>query len=100
MVARLCISVVADEMIHDYEAVYSCGAPAMLQYVGSGASRTIRMLILHGTRILVVRALAAPVVHVAGQDESSSRVCEDGPVFERHDYCLEGKRMGDHRYVS
>ena len=71
-------------MTQDYVAVYSCGAPAMLQYVDKKVSGPSAAYLSMESRMACgMGACYACVVHVAGQDESvNKRVCEDGPVFE------------------
>ena len=78
------VSAVVDEMTQDYEAVYSCGAPAMLQYVDRKFQDHPHAYLSMESRMACgMGACYACVVHVAGQDESvNKRVCEDGPVFE------------------
>ena len=78
------VSAVVDEMTQDYVAVYSCGAPAMLQYVDRKFHDHPHAYLSMESRMACgMGACYACVVHVAGQDESvNKRVCEDGPVFE------------------
>lgn len=78
------VSAVVDEMTQDYTAVYSCGAPAMLQYVDRKFQDHPHAYLSMESRMACgMGACYACVVHVAGQDESvNKRVCEDGPVFE------------------
>ena len=78
------VSAVVDEMTQDYVAVYSCGAPAMLQYVDRKfQDHSHAYLSMESRMACGMGACYACVVHVAGQDESvNKRVCEDGPVFE------------------
>lgn len=78
------VSAVVDEMTQDYVAVYSCGAPAMLQYVDRKFQDHPHAYLSMESRMACgMGACYACVVHVAGQDESvNKRVCEDGPVFE------------------
>ncbi len=78
------VSAVVDKLPQDYAAVYSCGAPAMLQYVDRKFQDHPHAYLSMESRMACgMGACYACVVHVAGQDESvNKRVCEDGPVFE------------------
>jgi len=78
------VSAVVDELSQDYAAVYSCGAPAMLQYVDRKFQDHPHAYLSMESRMACgMGACYACVVHVAGQGESvNKRVCEDGPVFE------------------
>ena len=78
------VSAVVDKLPQDYVAVYSCGAPAMLQYVDRKFQDHPHAYLSMESRMACgMGACYACVVHVAGQDESvNKRVCEDGPVFE------------------
>ena len=78
------VSAVVDELSQDYAAVYSCGAPAMLQYVDRKFQNHPHAYLSMESRMACgMGACYACVVHLAGQDDSvNKRVCEDGPVFE------------------
>ncbi len=78
------VSTIVDELTDEFVAVYSCGAPGMLQYVDRKFHDHPHAYLSMESRMACgMGACYACVVHVAGQDEAvNKRVCEDGPVFE------------------
>lgn len=78
------VSTIVDELTDEFAAVYSCGAPGMLQYVDRKFHDHPHAYLSMESRMACgMGACYACVVHVAGQDEAvNKRVCEDGPVFE------------------
>ena len=78
------VSTIVDELTEEFAAVYSCGAPGMLQYVDRKFHDHPHAYLSMESRMACgMGACYACVVHVAGQDEAvNKRVCEDGPVFE------------------
>lgn len=77
------VATVVDQFDWTADAIYSCGAPAMLKYVDRRFEHHPHAYLSMESRMACgMGACYACVVHLKNQpDAASQRVCEDGPVF-------------------
>ena len=77
------VSVVINESVTEFDAIYSCGAPGMMKYINQTFYAHPRAYLSLESRMACgMGACYACVLKVPDSETVSQRVCEDGPVFK------------------